>query len=114
MADCEDLVFYSPKDNIGGLRKETACTPSDVHIPNELREPQDEYTGTGQYAYDLPPVRVFNIEKSASCAEIGAIGDPGKSEYVVQDSELYKDVNIRIVDDIPSTVLDYIRANNLI
>lgn len=112
MADCEDLIFYSPKDKLGGIRKETACEPVATHVPNELREPQDEYTG--QPTYELPPVRVFNIEKSARCSDIGAIGDPGKDVYIVQDSALFKDVNIRIVDDIPSSVLDYIRTNNLI
>jgi hypothetical protein len=44
MDDCDNLIFYSPKNKIGGYEKNAKCNEVEVKVPNELREPTDVIT----------------------------------------------------------------------
>lgn len=116
MDDCEEIKFYSPKDVIGGQVKPPACDPVDVHVPNELREPTDNYDPSDNIVVKLDPIRLFNISKEASCNAIDEqlIGEPGKDKFVVSEAAISEDLDIFVIDDISTQVIRYIFDNKLI
>lgn len=114
MEECEEVVFYSPKDQIGGGLQQSACELVEVTVPKELREPSDTYESS--YKYKLDPIRVFNLQQVATCYEFDPVSqfDPGKGQFLVPDGQLFSDIYITVVPDISNDVLDHIYEDNLI
>lgn len=109
MSDCEDIIFYSPKDQYGGIKKPAACNDVQQPVPEVLREPTDTYVES--FSYDLKPVKLFNLQQDASCPS-GSYGNP--STYVVPATTFSYDIYLDIVADIADDVVEYIFNNNLL
>lgn len=87
-----------------------------MHVPNELREPTDNYDPSDNIVVKLDPIRLFNISKEASCNAIDEqlIGEPGKDKFVVSEAAISEDLDIFVIDDISTQVIRYIFDNKLI
>lgn len=111
MSDCDEIKFYSPKDQFGGNVKQSACNNPEQQVPDVLREPTDTYQES--YDYSLPPIRVFNRRQEVQCPT-GMYPDYGDGISIVEATKLYYDVYFDSVPDIADDVVQYIHDNNLV
>lgn len=109
MDDCDNLIFYSPKNKIGGYEKNAKCSEVQVKVPNELREPTDVITEEIQYIPEA--ILVYNTPVTVQCPEGTVITDNYK---ITVPADTFSDyIYIQNITDISDTVLEYIAKNKL-
>lgn len=118
MADCDNIIFYSPNDKFGGNKKINICnTEIEIKVPNVLREPTDQVSI--QKGYILDPVRLGNSQYITRCdsdqfaEDINGNTIPNGIIYVNEfqyEDKFYIDQ----VTSISEEVLNYIASTNLL
>lgn len=112
MADCnKEVTFYSPKDQFGGIKPILVCGPQDQDkVPEELREPTDNYQV--QINLEPGPIVVVNKMQEVTCAP-GMIGAPNASHIIIPQGQFQDLVYFSAVETIKEDVLTYIAKNKL-